>query len=124
MIFQKSTKNFRFSGLGSSVLGWVFLCVLSFFSLGCSDPEDTTDKPWMGYAKHISTDKWEWWFANFETYEECKESMNWNVTREFQKENYSKPVGCAFSSNDDEKKIVCVDMDKFQVRRLEQKFRF
>lgn len=62
------------------------------------------------------------------------ESMNWNVTREFHKESYGKPVGCAFSSNDkystifenitvDQPSLACISESKNpEARRLKAKY--
>jgi hypothetical protein len=77
----------------------LIFCFILFALQGCWFDEDVNENPWMGYAFNIKDAKPEWWLSQYKTKEECLEHLNWAVTNTDNKEWYSKPVGCGFSSN-------------------------
>ncbi len=46
---------------------------------GCDFLEDSSKRPWIGYAWHKTDDKPQWFFSDFETLRDCMEMMRHNV---------------------------------------------
>lgn len=77
----------------------IFVSLLLLSLPGCDLGEPTSEKPWMGFAKHKESGKLQWWFSSYDSYDACIEALNWGVTNTVQKTWYEKPIGCGFSSN-------------------------
>jgi hypothetical protein len=61
---------------------------------------ESSKKPWGGFATNRESGKIEWWFAEYESHSECIKHMYWQVNNDsIHKEHYKEPYGCAFMSN-------------------------
>jgi hypothetical protein len=74
------------------------LFIACFLLVGC-DQEDTSNKPWLGYAWNKKESRLEFWFTGFENYRDCIEHMKAGVATAPDNEWYAEPVGCGMSSN-------------------------
>jgi len=77
---------------------WI-LFLLLFLLGGCVPGEP--QRPWNGYALNRESQKYEFFFSDFETVHDCQESMRAEVTPGVSGNAawYSQPVGCVYSGN-------------------------
>jgi hypothetical protein len=66
---------------------------------GCDLTEETSNKPWSGYALNKGSGRFEWWFNSHESERDCIESIKAGVSSAPNNQWYAKPVGCGFMSN-------------------------
>ncbi len=60
--------------------------------------DDTASRPWHSYATHKEKGTAEWWLTEYETYEDCRKDMEYQLTQ-INANWYRTPFGCAFRSN-------------------------
>lgn len=77
----------------------VFLLLLATIVAGCDLLEDTSDRPWSGYALNKGSKRYEFWYTMFETQRDCMEAMTYGVSNPPHNQWYSEPVGCSYTSN-------------------------
>ncbi len=61
---------------------------------------DSSDRPWIGYARHKSDNTYELWAVSYQTHRDCIEGMKWGVSNPPQQQWYAEPVGCGYFGND------------------------
>ncbi len=69
---------------------------------GCDIFGETSDKPWQGHTLHKEKNKQEFWMVSYETREWCMSDLKSELGTNSDSWNklwYSKPMGCAFGSN-------------------------
>jgi hypothetical protein len=77
----------------------VVVLIASLLLGGCDPTEETSNKPWAGYAWNKGKSRFEWWFNAYESQRDCLEHMKSSVVIAPNSEWYSEPVGCGYNSN-------------------------
>ena len=78
----------------------LILCIACLLLGSCDVFNDSTPKPWMGYAWNVEKKRTEWFFSAYETHRDCEESMMHSVETAPNNQWYSKPIGCGYNGND------------------------
>jgi hypothetical protein len=82
-----------------ALLRLLWLLLIAKCLSGCDLFKDGNARPWHAYAWSKSKNSTEWWFTTFETYRDCVEATQDEVSTGPNKQWYSEPVGCGFSGN-------------------------
>ncbi len=74
------------------------LLIICVFLGGCDLQQETSEKPWAGYAWHKEHQKFQFWWTSYESRRDCIEHMKAEAATG-SSQWYSEPIGCAYSSN-------------------------